>query len=302
MIVHFAKTELINEDCCDVKEHWESADAKRILRKQSPDGYWKYPGKTHQYRTPEDYDQIETFRQFSYLIEKHGMTKEHDAVKRAAEYLFSKQTEEGDFRGIYGNQYAHTYSPAIMELLIKAGYEKDPRIEHGFKWLLATRQDDGGWAAPVRTHAAKFQEVWDQPEPLQPVREKPFSHLMTGTVLRAFAAHPKHRHDKEAYAAGELLASRFFKSDKYADRRTPEYWERFSFPAWFTDLVSALDSLSLLGFKNDHPQIKEGLNWFVERQKKTGEWELRMVRGENHPSQKLWLSLAICRIFKRFYS
>ena len=300
-LVFFTKRDLLETESGNVHDLWDLPEVLKTLRKQQEDGSWKYPGKKTSFRTPEDYNQLETFRQLRFLVEMYGLTKEHTSLEQAAEYLFSCQSEEGDFRGIYGSQYAHTYSPALMELLIKAGYDQDPRIEKGFTWLLDTRQHDGGWAAPVRTHGVKFEEVWDKPEPLQPVREKPFSHLMTGTVLRAFAAHPKHRKDNEAQAAGELLASRFFKSDKYSDRRTPNYWTGFSFPFWFTDLLSALDSLSLIGFTSDNPQIQQALRWFIDKQKESGEWNLKMLRGGNWALQKLWLTLGICRVFKRFY-
>jgi hypothetical protein len=70
------------------------------------------------------------------------MTRAHPAVQRAAECLFSFQTDEGDFRGIYGTQYTPHYTAGIMELLIKAGYANDERIARGFAWLLSMRQRD----------------------------------------------------------------------------------------------------------------------------------------------------------------
>ena len=43
-------------------------------------------------------------------------------------------------------------------------------------------------------------------DPIQPDRSKAFSHLITGIVLRAFAAHRRYRATREA---GELLKSLF---------------------------------------------------------------------------------------------
>ena len=110
------------------------------------------------------------------------------------------------------------------------------------------RQEDGGWTIPFRTSGMNLKEALGKNEPISTDQSKPFSHLVTGMVLRAFAAHPEYRESDEAREAGELLASRFFKPDKYPDRRDKKYWERVSYPFWFTDIVSALDSLSLLGF------------------------------------------------------
>ncbi len=62
-------------------------------------------------------------RRVAELVEFYGLNKGHDAIRKAAEYLFSYQTEEGEFRGMYGNQYSPNYSASITEFLIKAAYE-----------------------------------------------------------------------------------------------------------------------------------------------------------------------------------
>lgn len=74
------------------------------------------------------YSLIETWRHFRYLIQQYEMNKNHSAIRKASESLFSCQTEEGEIR-VLANQYASYYTRAIMYLLIKAGYENDPRIE-----------------------------------------------------------------------------------------------------------------------------------------------------------------------------
>lgn len=126
--------------------------------------------------------------------------------------------------------------------------------------------------------------------------------MVTGVVLRAFAAHPKYRELKEARQAGKLLLLSLFKKDNYPDRAGAEYWFRFSFPFWFTDLISALDTLSLLGFSSQESQIDKALKWFAKHQRKNGLWELKILKGRNKDIIELWLALAICRIFKRFYN
>jgi prenyltransferase beta subunit len=275
------------------------SEVEKIINRQQEDGSWKYPGGGKQHlRSQEDYNQIETYRVLGELIEKYGLNNRHPEIRRAADYLFSCQTKEGDFRGIYGNQYSPNYSAAIMELLIKAGYDGDPRTEKGFDWLLSIRQNDGGWAIPLRTVNARFSHVMSV-NTIKPDVSKPFSHLVTGIVLRAFAASEKYSKSREATQAGNLLASRFFKKDVYPDRNTPEYWERVSFPFWFTDIVSALDSLSLMGFTRDNSHIDNALNWLKSRQKDNGLFELKIVRGKDKNS-RFWICLAICRVFERF--
>ncbi|MHA1951018.1 MAG: prenyltransferase/squalene oxidase repeat-containing protein [Candidatus Thorarchaeota archaeon] len=291
--------DLFEEDQDSVELLWETKQAKRFLRKQQEDGSWRYPNPKPDIRTIKGYNQVETFRILAILVEKYLLNKDHPAMVKAAEFLFSCQTDEGDFRGVYWNQYTPTYSAAFMELLIKAGYGDDSRIALGFEWLLSIRQDDGGWVIPFRTANLRIKETMARKEPVEHNRARRFSHMATGMVLRAFAAHSKYASRPDAKAAAELLASSIFKKDAYTDRKAPEYWMRFSFPFWFTDLLSALDTLSKMGFTVSHPQILEGVKWFVDSQKKHGLWDLRLVRGTSDKSQNLWVNLAICRTLKR---
>ena len=301
-IRYFTRRDLSGEEETPVEILWQMPEVERILNRQLDNGAWKYPGGGKQWiRSSQDYDQIETYRILGQLVEKYGLTRQHDAIALAAHYLFSHQTSVGDFRGIYGNQYSPNYSAAIMELLIKSGYENEPHMESGFRWLLSLRQNDGGWAIPLRTVGKHFDEKMMQEEPVMPVRTKPSSHLITGIVLRAFAAHSRYRKADEAHTAGEILASRLFKADTYPDRREPSYWTTFSFPFWFTDLLSALDSLSLLGFTRDDSRIAQALEWFMIHQREHGLWELSLLRMKREQDRKEWISLAICKMIKRFY-
>jgi len=300
-VAFFARRDLLDEDPEPVKRLWELPDAQRILRRQMNNGGWKYPSPATAARSAEEYDQLETYRNVGFLVEKFGLTRAHPAIPNAAAFLFSFQTAAGDFRGIYGTQYSPNYSAAILELLIKAGYGRDRRIARGLRWLLSIRQADGGWAIPFRTAiAGNGLTGIMRSKKVEPDRTRPFSHVITGVVLRAFAAGADFRGDAEIVRAGRLLASRFFKPDKYIDRRTPEFWTGFSFPFWFTDLLSALDSLSRLGFSAEEPDVRKGLDWFADRQRKDGGWTLKMQKGKDK-ALPYWLDLAVCRVFRRFY-
>jgi hypothetical protein len=260
-IEYFTRRDLFDEKVEPIETLWELPEVKKILNKQQEEGSWKYPGGGKEHlRSHEDYNQLETYRILGELVKKYGLNNKQPKIIMAANYLFSRQTEEGDFRGIYSNQYSPNYSAAIMELLIKAGYQDDSRIDKGFNWLLSIRQIDGGWAIPLRTVSAKYADIMSA-ETMKPDLAKPFSHLVTGVVLRAFAAHGKYRNSKEAIKAGELLASRFFRRDTYPDRQTPDFWARVSYPFWFTDIVSSLDLLLLMGFTKENPHIYDALNW-----------------------------------------
>ena len=304
-IVYFTKRDLLDESVEPINSVWGLPEPQKLLRKQRADGSWEKAGKNKDIYPPYHYSLVETFKRFRILIEKYQFTKEHPSVYKAAEFLFSCQTKEGDIRGFLANQYATYYTGYVLSLLIKAGYEDDPRVEKGMRWLLSMRQNDGGWTIPLLTHEYD-RETWlkitsQYAPPWELNRIRPFSHTCTDMVLRAFTAHPVYRQSQEAKAAGALLKSRFFQPDTYTSYQSPKYWTRFVF--WWPNLLTALESLSLLGFPRDDPEIRKGLDWFTNNQKPDGLWKLESNKAINPKDTegRLWLGLAVCRTFKRYF-
>jgi len=216
------------------------------------------------------------------LVEKYGFTQENLQAQKAAEFLFSCQTKEGDIRGFLANQYATYYTGAIISLLVQAGYEDDPRIEKGFQWILSMRQDDQGWTIPLITHkfdrATLYRLTSQNAQPVEPDRSKPFSHNWTGMVLRAFAVHRKYRQCEAARIAADLLKSRFFQPDSYPSYQAASYWIRFEYPFWWNNLVAALDSISLIGLSKEDEQIRRALSWLIDHQEESGLWRESYVK------------------------
>lgn len=300
---YFVQRDLLEASVVPVESLWKAKEAQKLMRSQQPEGSWRYPSKSYNPETGTNYDLLETFRNLRVLVEMYGFHRDHPTLKRAAEYVFSCQTEEGDIRGIIGNQYMPYYHGAILELLIKAGYADDARVEKGLTWLLSMRQDDGGWIVPAQMVPAKDKtsEFW-LGDPLPPDPSRPHAHLTTGMVLRAFAIHPTYKQRPKVIAAGEALKSRFFKADKYNDRRASRYWLKFQYPFWWSNLLTALDSLSRLGFHQQDADIAEGLAWFVENQSEDGLWETGYGSGKRAAENRHWVGLAVCRVLKGFCS
>jgi len=98
-----------------------------------------------------------------------------------------------------------------------------------------------------------------------------------------------------------MVPSRLFKRDYYPDRGTVEFWTKFFFPFWNTDLIAVLDPISNLRFKPDHPMVSKGLDWFIDRLNKDGTWDLKLLKGDKH-EQPYGMALNICNIFKLYYS
>lgn len=299
-LVYLARRDLLGENTPAAP-----ADAlpgvRRVVARQQPDGRWKYPGANPAIRSRAAYDQLETYRQLAVLVCKFGLDHRHPAVAAAAAFLSSFQTEAGDYRGIYGRQYTPNYSAAITELLLRAGYEGSPQVENTMRWLLAMRQDDGGWAIPTRTLGLPLKVMLTASQTVEPDRSRPSAHLVTGIVVRALASHSRYRRSSAARRAAELLKSRFFLRDTYPDRAAPSYWLIFSYPYWWTDLLSALDSLAQIGFRAGDPDIARGAAWFTDNQEPSGLWNT----GRNRPKDRysdLWVALAVCRMLNAVWT
>jgi hypothetical protein len=309
-IRYYAGHDLLGEDVEPIQTLWSQPEAKKLLRNQRGDGSWAYPGKDPEKYPDVKYSLLETFKRLRGIVGKYELDKSHPAVEAAAEYVFTCQTPEGDFRGIYVDQYSPHYTGVIIELLVKAGYGGDPRVEDAIRWLIRVKQRDGGWAYPGLTAGLNWEEgariTSQHAETLPFDPSKPFSHSVTGMALRGLACHPKYAHSPDAAKAGELLASRFFKPDTYNSFRAADYWLRFQYPFWWNNLVMALNSLQKIGFKEDHPRVAEALDWLIEHQSGDGLWdysyrkESRKIDTEKARDERRWVTLAICRVFEGF--
>lgn len=182
-----------------------------------------------------------------------------------ANFMLSSQTEDG---AIFDLALADTpkAEPKMVALhfqgwalaaLSRAGFEADPRVDKGFQFLLSIRQDDGGWAwRGVRTDSAA----------------RPSSHLVTGMVLRAFAASKERRSSREARRAAELLATRFLQPDRYEDRKAPSHWENLIEPRYYTDVLDALDAITSIGLGKENSGVRTAEAYLRSRQSRDGLW------------------------------
>ena len=314
-VIYFTK-ELLEKPVKDIDYIWNLPEVQEMLKNQAKNGSWPSKTKKNE-KHGVKYPLIETWKQLRFLIQQYNMNKTHPSIEKAAEYIFSCQSIEGDIRGILANQYAPYYTGAIMYLLIKAGYDDDPRIKKGFKWLIKMRQDDGGWVigSPgmigVKLSRQESNDLTSNinRKTMQAFdKSKPFSAAGTGMVIRAFAVHPSYRRSKYALKAAELLKSKFFKKDNWTSYQHPDNWVRFQYPFWWTNIISALDSISLIGLPHEDDDIKNVLKWLIKKQQKDGLWNVSYSQIHKTPDiqktfeMRLWISLAVCRIFKRFFN
>ena len=299
-LTFYVKRDLLDDFSCK-KPHNKEID--RLINKQQSNGSWIFKSSSIDKYPSINHNLVETFKSIRILVGKYEMNKSYEAISKCAEYIFSCQTKEGDIRGILGTQYMPYYCGLFVEYLIRAGYECDGRIESAMKYLILHRQNDGGWVVPLQT--VKINKLNDETygsDPIVADKSLPSSHIATGMTLRAFAVHSSYRNTDIAKKAGELLKSRFFKPDKYNDRKAPEYWIKFQFPYWWTSLISYLDCLYHLGFSIEDKDIKKGIEWLLINQNESGLWATKYDKGDKNKLElsQLWICYSICKVLKLF--
>jgi hypothetical protein len=313
-IVYYTRRDLLEQKVSSISDIWNLKEPQQILRKMNPNGFWKSKSQDNPEAPAMNYNLFETFKNFLKLVEMYEFNNSNYEIVKIAEYLFSCQTEEGDFRGIIGNQYAPYYTGLIMYLLIKAGYVNDERILKGFDWLLRMRQNDGGWVIGSPGCFGKYTKSEKQILTSHNVetkkdfdKTKPFAHSGTGMVIKAFAIHPVYNKSNEAKVASNLLKSHFFKKDNYNSYKAADNWVNFKFPYFWTDLISALDSVTMISIDRQDTHIDKAIHWLVDNQQKSGLWKHsyskihKYIENDKTYEIQLWITLSICRILKRVF-
>ncbi|MGW8251359.1 MAG: prenyltransferase/squalene oxidase repeat-containing protein, partial [Anaerolineales bacterium] len=93
---YFTRRDLLEDDTGPVGALWEESRPQALVRKQQPDGSWRYPGKSYNPETGTNYHLLETYRNQRVLVEMYGFNSLHPAIQNATGYVFSCQTDEGD--------------------------------------------------------------------------------------------------------------------------------------------------------------------------------------------------------------
>jgi Prenyltransferase and squalene oxidase repeat len=186
-------------------------------------------------------------------------------LQKSVDFLLASQASDGGIvdLAVADNPKVKAKLPALhfqgwaISALCRVGFETDPRVEKGLQFLIERRQDDGGWAwRGVRTDSAA----------------RPSSHLITGMVLRAFAASGARRGSREARRAAELLATRFLQPDRYPDRKAPSFWEILTEPRFYTDVLDALDTVTAIGLGKENSGVRTAEAYLRSRQAPDGLW------------------------------
>ena len=66
--------------------------------------------------------------------------------------------------------------------------------------------------------------------------------------------------------------------------------------------MTSLNSLFSLGFTSEDPDIRDGLNWFIETRQPDSLWKIESGRPviAKEKEERLWLGLNICLMLKKY--
>jgi hypothetical protein len=288
---------LHNEEEASELEGLREADplVRSLVDLQGRDGSW---GRgAIQGNAPQGDIQItaQALTRLGYL----GYGRDYEPVRRGAEYLFSRQLDDGSWPlGGYVAEGEKTETYDVMSLqtsiplrgLASVGYAEDPKAERAYEWLVEQRLEDGAWPTGVAKGVYGYVAGY---------RRMPHSRWgcrsNTTGALEALSLHPRRRSGPEAARALDLLLGRETRERRHLGHDVAQvvgaepstgfitYYARF-------DMAQILGICSRLGATVDDNRINDLVDHIRGLQGGYGLWEYLPK-----PQVSRWLTLDILR-------
>ncbi len=229
-----------------------------------------------------------------------GFDKDHKVIKKAAEYIFSKQKDDdswpiprnkpGPFEEIRGYDMVPLQVATPLEGLAAVGYSTDKRVEKSYDWLMEQRLDDGAW--PTGTSSGVYGGVAGY-------RNIPHSRWgcrsSTIAVLNSLSYHPKRRQSSEAKRGLDLILGCETKQKNllgFVISRLVGLEESRGWRTYYPKMDTA-HILSLcwkIGASLDDERVAELVDFVKEQRGEYGLWECTL-----HPQASRWLTFDLLR-------
>jgi hypothetical protein len=229
-----------------------------------------------------------------------GFTMEDVFVKKAAEFLFSKQQKDGSWplpervSDDYGGKGPYTMTPIQTSVpllgLVMCGYADDSRSELAYEWLMQHRLEEGAWPA------GKVKDVFVN---IAGYRRLPHSkwgcRTNTTQSLMCLAYHPKRNSSDAARDALNLLLGRETRERSHLGYNVARYigYEPhrggLTYHARF-DPGLVLSLCSMIGADRNDPRVDDLVRWIQEQQGEYGLWEYTP-----QPSVSRWITYDILK-------
>lgn len=288
------------------KEIMKSGVVPQILARQRKGGYWE---KAEDFYIRSKYKG--TIWQLIILAEL-GAGGNQEQIKKACEFIFriSQDRESGGFSyiGSEGGGGLHSrVVPCLTGNMVwsfsRLGYQKDPRVQRGIRWLTTyQRFDDGLKEKPRGWPYEKYENCWGR-------------HTCYLGVIKALKALSEIPADEREAAvqntiekgADFILKHHVYKRSRNLSQVIKPKWLRFGFPLmWGTDVLDALLVLTGLGLRDE--RMKEAVDLVISKQDSEGRWKLEntfngrfQVNIERKDEPSKWVTLNALRVLKRFF-
>ncbi len=241
---------------------------------------------------------IQSTSQALVKLSYFGYDNESEFIKRAVEFIFSKQEDDGSWplpiRGrkevsdIYDLQPLQTAVP--LEGIISVKCWDDSRVFKAFKWLLKQKLDDGAWpsglASGTYVGVGGYRRI---------AHSRWGCRSNTMAVLNCLANHPKYTDSAEAKRALDLILGCETKELTYLGFNVARIIGAEESKGWFTyyprlDAAHVLNICVKIGATTNDERIVEIINFLTVNQGKYGLWECKQ-----HPKASKWLTYDILK-------
>jgi len=266
-----------------------------LASSQGPDGSWKagdLPGAPPRSRLLSTTQALLSLGYF-------GFSSEFPPVRKAAEYLFSLQSENGSWplpeagteeEGHQGYTLIPLQTALPLRALSMAGYAQDPRSEKAFNWLLEQRLPDGawptGWAAGVHGFVAGYRRL---------AHSRWGCRSNTTGALACLALHPILCHGPEAQRALDLILGRETREQYGLGFETARMTGAEESRGFFTyyaryDLAQILDLCWRVDASLEDERIQELVAFITRLQGPFGLWDY-----PRRPQASHWITFDVLR-------
>jgi len=226
-----------------------------------------------------------------------------EAVRRGAEWLFSRQRDDGAWplpRSDDDGEAREGYSIISLQTslplrgLAACGYATDPRAERAYEWLLAQRLSDGAWPTGIASgnygYVAGYRRL---------AHSRWGCRSNTTGALACLALHPARRTSTEARRALDLLLGRETREAAVLGTEVARIIGAELAHGFITsfarfDLAQLLDLCWRIGATTEDPRVAEVVGFVSEVQGPFGLWEYAA-----RPQASRWVTFDLLRSLLR---
>lgn len=268
---------------------------KNLFNLQKPDGSWDSFDITRVTSSSNLQITSMALQRLGFL----GFDSSCSVVQKGAEYLFSKQQEDGSWpmpgkKNLSDEEYGYQMMPVQTAIpllgLVMCGYANDKRSENAFEWLMLQRLRDGAW--PVGLSAGNYGGI---------AGYRRLAHSRWGcrsnttAVLSCLVYHSKLSKSKEAKRALDLILGTDLKLRTdlgFVVARViglEKSIGQITFMAKF-DIAHVLNLCQRVGATQDDLRISDLIEFVKAEQGKYGLWE-----NPRYPQVTRWLTYDLLR-------